>query len=193
MDGKSHTYYKHPNSLVETDRIGNGTTIWAFVHILQNSQIGKNCNICDHCFIEGDVLIGDNVTIKCGVYLWSGLTIQDNVFLGLNVVFTNDLRPRSRNQDCRLTKTVIEHGASIGANSTILAGVNIGRYAMTGIGAVVTRNVKDYALVYGNPAKQHGWVDEGGNKMNRNSEGFWVSDNGTLYVEVTAGLAKSLQ
>lgn len=150
------SYYKHPNSLVETEDIGSGTTIWAFVHVLPRARIGKNCNICDHCFIEGGVIIGNNVTLKCGIYLWDGLQLQDNVFLGPNVVFTNDLRPRSKNRHYTLTETIVEYGASIGANSTILAGVRIGRFSMAGIGSIITRDVKDYALVYGNPAKQHG-------------------------------------
>lgn len=189
MQQLAKPYYKHPHSIVETEDIGSGTTIWAFVHILPKAKIGKNCNICDHCFVEGGVIIGDNVTLKCGIYLWDGLQLQDNVFLGPNVVFTNDLRPRSKNQHYTLTKTVVEYGASVGANSTVLAGVRIGRFSMAGIGSVITRDVKDYALVYGNPAKQHGWVDEEGNKLKQNEKGLWENDNGVIYIEGSNGLS----
>ncbi|WP_071595155.1 acyltransferase [Hymenobacter aerophilus] len=182
-------FYVHPSSIVDTTTIGTGTTIWAFVHIMPNVLIGANCNICDHCFIESRVKIGDNVTLKSGIYIWSGVEIDNNVFLGPNVVFTNDLRPRSKNKNYQLTPTFLREGASIGANSTILAGITIGRYAMTGIGSVVTRDVKDYALVYGNPAKQYGWVDEIGEKLSANEEGEWRSADGKRsYRETEAGL-----
>ncbi|GAB2705099.1 hypothetical protein GCM10011495_15490 [Hymenobacter frigidus] len=180
----------HPSALVETNTIGFGTTIWAFVHILPDVFIGDNCNICDHCFIEGGVSIGNNVTLKSGIYLWKGVTLEDNVFLGPNVVFTNDLRPRSKQYDVEMIQTVVAHGASIGANSTILAGIRIGRFAMTGIGAVVTRSVPDHALVYGNPARQKGWVDTKGQRLAADEfkPGHWHSSGGDIYVETPAGL-----
>ena len=178
----------HRLALVETNDIGPGTTIWAFVHILPGVSIGANCNICDHCFIEGGVQIGSNVTLKSGIYLWKGLTLEDNVFLGPNVVFTNDLRPRSKQYDNELVETVVEYGATVGANSTILAGVRIGRYAMTGIGSVVTRSVPNHALVYGNPARQHGWVDIKGNKLLADGPAKWRSVVGEMYVETANGL-----
>lgn len=183
-------YFIHSHALVETEQIGARTTIWAFVHILPNVVIGENCNICDHCFIEGGVRIGNNVTVKCGIYLWTGVALHDNVFLGPNVVFTNDLRPRSRQHDYALAETVVEHGASIGANTTVLAGVRIGRYAMSGIGAVITRDVPDHALVYGNPARQRGWVDERGHKLTAAGAGRWQSAQGDMYTETPAGLIK---
>jgi len=182
----------HSSSLVETNNIGAGTTIWAFVHVLPGVIIGENCNVCDHCFIEDEVVIGNNVTLKSGIYLWKGVTIEDNVFLGPNVVFTNDLRPRSKQYDSELVKTVIGYGASVGANSTILAGVRIGRFAMTGIGSVVTRPVLSHALVYGNPARQHGWVDERGNKMLPAGVKRWVSETGEYYSETVVGLVSEL-
>ncbi len=182
-------YYIHPHALVETDKIGEHTRIWAFVHILKNVSIGSNCNICDHCFIEQGVTIGNNVTIKSGIYIWEGATIEDDVFLGPNVVFTNDLLPRSKHYKTA-EKIVIKKGASIGANSTLLAGITIGEYAMCGIGSVVTRNVPPYALVYGNPAKQRGWVDETGNKMEKTKTGEWKSQNGDLFRETGDGLEK---
>lgn len=157
-------FFKHPNAIVETDEIGKDTRIWAFVHILKDAKIGENCNICDFCFIENKVTIGNNVTIKSGIYIWDGVTIEDNVFLGPNVVFTNDLRPRSK-QNFELKEILIKEFATVGANSTILAGTTIGEYAMIGIGSVVTKDIPAYALAYGNPAKIKGWVDKAGNKL----------------------------
>lgn len=182
-------YYVHPVSLVESTDIGAGTTIWAFVHILNNVQIGSNCNICDHCFVESGVIIGDSVTLKSGVYLWSGITLEDEVFVGPNVVFTNDIRPRSKNVNYSLQPIKVARGASLGANSTILAGVTIGRYALIGIGSVITRDVLDYALVYGNPARQKGWVDETGQKLQAAGLGQWISADGERkYRESERGL-----
>lgn len=155
----------HDKAIVETENIGEGTRIWAFAHILKDVIIGKNCNICDHTFIEGDVIVGDNVTIKCGVYLWSGLRIEDNVFIGPNATFTNDIRPRSKVYPAGFIKTSIQKGASIGANATIVCGNTIGKWAMIGAGSVVTKNIPDYALVYGNPAVLHGYVCECSQKL----------------------------
>ena len=180
--------YIHPNALVLTDAVGINTRIWAFVHVLEGAQIGKNCNICDHCFIENDVKIGDNVTIKCGVYLWDKTRIGNKVMVGPNVVFTNDLRPRSKLHNKEFYSIIVAEGASLGANSTILAGVTIGKYAMTGIGSVVTKNVKNHALVYGNPAKQHGWIDFEGNKLVKYKEALWQSESGMIFIEDTEGL-----
>lgn len=184
-----HGYYVHPAALVETTEIGSGTTIWAFVHILSGVHIGRNCNICDHCFAEAGVVLGDNVTLKCGIYLWHGTTLENNVFVGPNVVFTNDVHPRSKNQNYEMQPVLVRHGASLGANSTILAGTTVGRFALVGIGAVVTRDVPDYALVYGNPARQHGWVDETGVKLLAAGPGCWHSADGEhTYYETATGL-----
>lgn len=150
--------YIHPQAIVETPHVGPGTRIWAFAHVLPGARIGRDCNLCDHTFVEGDVVIGDNVTIKCGVYLWDGLVIEDNVFLGPNATFTNDIRPRSKAYPEGFTKTRIRTGASVGANATVVCGVAIGCYAMIGAGSVVTRDVPDHALVYGNPARVKGYV-----------------------------------
>lgn len=182
----------HPSAIVDTQNIGEDTRIWAFVHILGKVVIGRNCNICDHCYIEQDVHIGNNVTIKSGIYIWEGVTIEDDVFLGPNVVFTNDVRPRSK-QYIPAEKTLIKKGASVGANSTILAGVTLGEYAMTGIGSVVTRNVPAHALVYGNPARIQGWVDEKGAKLSRVNDTEWVSDEGILYTQSADGLKRKQQ
>jgi dTDP-4-amino-4,6-dideoxygalactose transaminase/acetyltransferase-like isoleucine patch superfamily enzyme len=133
--------------------IGKDTRIWAFAHVLPGAKLGAECNVCDHVFIENDVTIGDRVTIKCGVQIWDGVTIEDDVFIGPNATFTNDLYPRSKEYPDRFLGTTIRQGASIGANATILPGLTVGKRAMVGAGAVVTRDVPDYATVVGNPAR----------------------------------------
>lgn len=145
-------YYFHPQSLVESIHIGEATRIWAFTHILPGARLGRDCNICDHVFIENDVVVGDRVTVKCGVQLWDGVRLEDDVFVGPNATFTNDAFPRSK-QAFELVLTVVKQGASIGANATILPGITIGEGAMVGAGAVVTKDVPPRALVVGNPAK----------------------------------------
>jgi acetyltransferase-like isoleucine patch superfamily enzyme len=179
----------HPAALVESNSIGANTRIWAFVHVLKGAVIGNDCNICDHCYIEYGVTIGNHVTVKSGIYIWEGATIEDHVFLGPNVVFTNDIRPRSK-QYITSVKTLIKKGASVGANTTLLAGITLGEYCMTGIGSVVTRNVPAHALVYGNPAKIQGWVDEEGNKLTQVSDTEWVSETGNQYVQTQEGLKR---
>jgi acetyltransferase-like isoleucine patch superfamily enzyme len=173
-------YFIHPNAIVETEDIGINTRIWAFVHILKNVSIGKNCNVCDFCFIEQGVKIGNNVTVKSGIYIWEGVEIEDNVFLGPNVVFTNDIRPRSKLYK-ESSRTLIKKNASIGANSTVLAGITVGEYAMSGIGSVITRDVPAHALIYGNPARQHGWVDTLGEKLIKVTDSEWKSVNSENY------------
>ncbi|MBZ9662168.1 WxcM-like domain-containing protein [Mesorhizobium sp. ESP-6-4] len=133
-------------------RVGNGTRIWAFAHVLPGAVIGANCNICDHVFIENDVSVGDDVTIKSGVQLWDGVRLGNRVFVGPNATFTNDRFPRSKHYPEQFLQTIVEDGASIGANATILPGITIGRQAMIGAGAVVTKNVPANAVVVGNPA-----------------------------------------
>jgi len=184
-------YFKHELCNIDSDSIGKGTKIWQFTVILKGAIIGENCNICSHCFIEGNVKIGNNVTIKAGVYLWNGIEIEDNVFIGPNIVFTNDLYPRSK-QFKQPLKTIIKKGVSLGANSTVLAGIILGEYAMTGIGSVVTKNLKSHGLYYGNPAKQNGWVDEFGEKLIYKEETqTWVNDNNISYQEEVTGLIKT--
>ena len=142
----------HPSSDVQSKQIGEGTRIWQYVVILPGAVIGRDGNICSHCFIENKVVVGDRVTVKCGVQLWDGVTLEDDVFVGPNATFTNDLQPRSRNSAAQLLPTVVKKGASIGANATILPGLTIGEGAMVGAGSVVTKDVPPRTLVVGNPA-----------------------------------------
>jgi acetyltransferase-like isoleucine patch superfamily enzyme len=152
-------HFKHPAAIVETRHVGDGTRIWAFAHLLPGAVVGRDCNICDHVFVENDVRIGNRVTVKCGVQLWDGVSLEDDVFVGPNATFTNDPFPRSRRRPERFTRTTVRQGASIGANATILPGVTIGRGAMVGAGAVVTVDVPATAIVSGNPAQIHGYTD----------------------------------
>jgi acetyltransferase-like isoleucine patch superfamily enzyme len=154
----------HPTAEVQTSHIGSSTLVWQYTIILQGAQIGNNCNINAHCFIENDVSIGDNVTVKCGVSLWDGITLEDNVFIGPNAVFTNDVYPRSRQQYMPI-KTIVKRGASIGANATVIAGATIGEYAMIGAGSVITKNVPNNTLWFGNPARQAGFVCNCGHRL----------------------------
>lgn len=150
----------HPKSLVEDGAcIGSGTRVWAWAHILPGAVIGSECNICDHTFIENDVVIGDRVTVKCGVFIWDGITIGDDVFIGPNVTFTNDKYPKSKQYPEKFLRTIVKKGASIGANATILPGLTIGENAMVGAGAVVTQSVPENAIVKGVPAKITGYTD----------------------------------
>lgn len=152
-------FFVHEKGICDSEQVGEGTRVWAFAHVLKGAVLGKECNICDHVFIENDVIIGDRVTIKCGVQVWDGITIEDDVFVGPNATFTNDMFPRSKVYPEAFARTVIGHGASIGANATILPGLSIGQNAMVGAGAVVTRSVPPNAIVVGNPAHIVGYVN----------------------------------
>ena len=143
----------HPLSDVQSVMIGAGTSIWQFSVVLAQAQIGDECNICSHCFIENDVVLGKRVTVKCGVQLWDGLRIEDDVFIGPNVTFTNDKYPKSKQYLDVLNQTIIRKGASLGENATILPGIEIGAEAMVGAGSVVTRSVAAGITVVGNPAR----------------------------------------
>lgn len=147
------SYFVHPSADVQATEIGVGTRIWQFVVVLPGAQIGADVNICSHCFVENDVVIGDRVTIKSGVQLWDGVTLGDDVFVGPNVSFTNDRLPRSGNRDFERLPTFIEDGASIGAGAVILPGLRIRTGALVAAGAVVTRDVPAGAVVRGNPAR----------------------------------------
>lgn len=158
FDQGASGYFKHPAALVESEHIGARTRIWAFAHVLPGAMIGEDCNLCDHVFVENDVHIGDRCTVKCGVQLWDGVTLEHDVFVGPNATFTNDLYPRSRVRPSQFARTLIQHNASIGANATILCGITVGRNALVGAGAVVTRDVPANAIVAGNPARITGYV-----------------------------------
>lgn len=166
----SRNYFQHPQAIVETEHVGQDTRVWAFVHILPDARIGSDCNICDHVFIENEVVIGDRVTVKSGVQIWDGVTIEDDVFIGPNVTFTNDPAPRSRRPPAEWPKLTVRKGASIGANATLLPGITVGRYAMVGAGAVVTRSVPPHAVVVGNPARIVRYTDEAGSRAPARAE-----------------------
>jgi acetyltransferase-like isoleucine patch superfamily enzyme/dTDP-4-dehydrorhamnose 3,5-epimerase-like enzyme len=151
-------FFQHPAAIVETEAIGEGTRVWAFAHILPGARVGAGCNICDHTFLENEVVVGDRVTIKCGVQVWDGVTLEDDVFVGPNATFTNDPFPRSGQRQAAVSRTLVRRGASIGANATILPGVTIGERALVGAGSVVTRDVPGDAIVSGNPARIVGYV-----------------------------------
>lgn len=151
-------YFCHKLSDVQSEQIGEKTTIWQFVVVLPGAQIGKNCNINSHVFIENDVVIGNSVTVKSGVQIWDGVTLEDDVFIGPNVTFTNDLVPRSKQYPEAFAKTLVKRGASIGANATIVAGNTIGEYALIGAGSVVTKDVPANSVWFGNPAELRGTI-----------------------------------
>jgi len=152
----------HPLSDVQSEAIGEQTSVWQYCVILPKARIGCNCNICAHVLIENDVVIGNNVTVKSGVQIWDGVTIEDDVFIGPNVTFTNDLVPRSKQYPACFLKTRVKKGASVGANATIVAGHCIGSYALVGAGSVVTKDVPDYTVWYGNPAVCVGTITKEG-------------------------------
>ncbi len=166
-------YFVHESSYVDEGcEIGESTKIWHFSHIMPNCKIGKNCNIGQNVVISPEVVIGNNVKIQNNVSVYTGVVCEDDVFLGPSMVFTNVINPRSA--ICRrdnYLKTTVKKGATIGANATIICGNDIGKYAFVGAGAVVTKNVPDYALIVGNPAKQAGWISEYGHKLNFDESG----------------------
>lgn len=151
--------FVHPRALCETAAVGDNTRIWAFAHVLPGATIGRDCNVCDHVFIENDVVVGDRVTIKCGVQLWDGLRVGDDVFIGPNATFSNDKYPKSKQYQEKVQETYIGRGASIGGGAAILPGLRIGARAMVGAGSVVTHDVPARAIVSGNPARIVGYVD----------------------------------
>jgi UDP-2-acetamido-3-amino-2,3-dideoxy-glucuronate N-acetyltransferase len=156
---RAGTFFVHPQALCESKTIGEKTRIWAFAHVLPGARIGRDCNICDHVFIENDVVIGERVTVKCGVQLWDGVRIADDVFIGPNATFSNDKYPRSKHYQSTVLETHVGRGASIGGGAAILPGLRIGAHAMVGAGSVVTHDVPARAIVSGNPARIVGYVD----------------------------------
>jgi len=167
-------YFAHETAVIDEGcNIGDGTKIWHFSHIMSNCEIGENCNIGQNVVVSPDVILGKNVKIQNNVSIYSGVICEDNVFLGPSMVFTNVINPRSAvNRRGEYDKTTVRQGASIGANSTIVCGNDIGRFAFIGAGAVVTKEVPAYALVVGNPAKQIGWMSEYGHRLNFDDQGI---------------------
>jgi UDP-2-acetamido-3-amino-2,3-dideoxy-glucuronate N-acetyltransferase len=153
-------FFVHPKALVESDDIGDHTRVWAFAHVMNGARIGADCNIGDHAFVEVGVRLGNNVTVKNGVSIWQGVEVEDDVFLGPNCVFTNDPNPRAyiKKTGDSLVSTRVRTRATIGANATIVCGITIGQYAFIGAGTVVIRDVPDFAMMVGNPARQIGWM-----------------------------------
>jgi CheY-like chemotaxis protein/acetyltransferase-like isoleucine patch superfamily enzyme len=184
-DQPVRNYFVHPQALIDEGvSIGQGTRVWAFAHLVGGAVVGEDCNICDHTFIEGGVRMGNRVTVKCGVYLWDGLTLEDDVFIGPGAVFTNDLRPRSKQHPATYPQTLLKQGCALGANCTILPGLAVGRWAMVGAGSVVTHEVPDYALVVGSPARWHAWVCRCGEKLFPAAGGFLGCACGRTYEPV---------
>lgn len=166
-------YFVHPSSIIDQGAmIGEDTKIWHFSHVMPTAIIGSNCNIGQNCFIDNNVKIGNGVKIQNNVSVYNGVLLEEDVFIGPSVVFTNVINPRSfieRKSEFR--KTLIKKGAAIGANATIICGIEIGEYSLIGAGAVVSKNILPYALVVGNPARQKGWVSRQGFKLNFDEEG----------------------
>lgn len=173
MDNKK-TYFAHETAVIEEGcAIGEGTKIWHFSHIMTDCRIGKNCNIGQNVVVSPEVVLGDNVKVQNNVSIYTGVTCEDDVFLGPSMVFTNVINPRSAvNRRGQYSRTLVKRGASIGANATIVCGHDIGKYAFIGAGAVVTKEVPDYALVVGNPARQIGWMSEYGHKLAFDKDGL---------------------
>ena len=169
-------YSVHPTAIIDENcEIGEGTKIWHFSHIMSGCKIGKRCNIGQNVVVSPQVILGENVKVQNNVSIYTGVICEDDVFLGPSMVFTNVINPRSaiiRKDEYR--KTIVRKGASIGANATVVCGNEIGQYAMIGAGAVITKEVPAYALVYGNPARQNGWVSEYGHKLNFDNEGLAI-------------------
>jgi len=191
--------YVHPTAIVEPRRIGAGTRIWAFVHVMADASVGKHCNIGEHSFIESGAVVGDNVTIKNSNMVWDGVVLEDGVFVGPNVSFTNDLYPRSprlpqvmaRYRDRGwLSPTRVRQGASLGAGAVILAGITIGEFAMVGAGAVVTKDVPPFALVLGSPARVRGWVCECARPLRFQDGTATCAECGTTFVTVGTSIER---
>lgn len=169
-------YYAHPTAVIDDGcEIGAGTKIWHFSHIMPNCRIGENCNIGQNVVVSPDVILGKNVKVQNNVSIYTGVQCEDDVFLGPSMVFTNVTNPRSAvNRRGQYAKTIVKKGASIGANATIVCGHDIGKFAFIGAGAVITKDVADYALVVGNPAKQIGWMSEYGERLSFDRDGIGI-------------------
>lgn len=186
-------YRAHPKSIVESSAVGSGTRVWAFAHVMDGAVIGSDCNIGEHVFVEDGAVLGDRVTVKNCVQVWEGVTLEDDVFVGPAVVFTNDRNPRSARAEAVgkryetkdwLEPVTVREGASIGANATVVCGVEIGRFAMVAAGSVVTKNVPDQALVMGVPAQVSGYVCRCGQRINEEDDGYTCGACGLRFASV---------
>lgn len=188
------SYTAHPTAVIDEGcEIGEGTKIWHFSHIMPNCKIGKNCNLGQNVVVSPEVILGTNVKVQNNVSIYTGVTCEDDVFLGPSMVFTNVTNPRSAvNRRGQYTKTLVKKGASIGANATIVCGNNIGRYAFIGAGAVVTKDVPDYALVIGNPARQTGWISEYGHKLKFDASGIAVCEESKEKYKLEKGIVTKI-
>ncbi|MBP6731845.1 MAG: N-acetyltransferase [Chitinophagales bacterium] len=187
-------YYAHETALVDEGcTIGKGTKIWHFSHIMSDCTIGENCNFGQNVVVSPGVVLGNNVKVQNNVSIYTGVVCEDDVFLGPSCVFTNVVNPRSGvNRRGQYSKTTVKHGASIGANATIVCGHDIGEFAFIGAGAVVTKNIPAYALVVGNPSKQIGWMSEFGHRLNFDKDGFAVCEESKEKYELKDGVVKKL-
>ncbi|MGG6229881.1 acyltransferase [Tenacibaculum sp. SDUM215027] len=179
------TFFAHETAVIDDGcKIGKGTKIWHFSHIMPNCTIGDNCNIGQNVMVSPQVVLGNNVKVQNNVSIYTGVICEDDVFLGPSMVFTNVINPRSAiKRQNEYLSTVVKKGASIGANATIVCGNNIGEYAFIGAGAVVTKEVQPYALVVGNPSKQIGWISEYGHRLNFDEDGFAICpESGGEYI-----------
>jgi UDP-2-acetamido-3-amino-2,3-dideoxy-glucuronate N-acetyltransferase len=188
------SYTAHPTAVIDEGcEIGEGTKIWHFSHIMPNCKIGKNCNLGQNVVVSPEVVLGTNVKVQNNVSIYTGVTCEDDVFLGPSMVFTNVTNPRSAvNRRGQYAKTLVKKGASIGANATIVCGNNIGKYAFIGAGAVVTKEVPDYALVIGNPARQTGWMSEYGHKLKFDASGVAVCEESKEKYKLEKGIVTKI-
>lgn len=179
-------YFAHETAVIDTDcKIGNGTKIWHFSHVMSGCVIGDHCNLGQNIVVSPNVVLGNNVKVQNNVSIYTGVICENDVFLGPSMVFTNVINPRSAiNRRNRYLKTIVKKGASIGANATIICGNTIGEYAFIGAGAVVTKEVLPYALVVGNPSRQIGWVSEFGHTLHFNEEGIAVCKESNVVYEL---------
>lgn len=179
---KEGTYYVHPSSIIDDGAaIGDGTKIWHFCHVMGNSKIGEQCILGQNVFVGENVVLGNQVKVQNNVSLYNGVTCEDSVFLGPSMVFTNVINPRSSiNRKSEFAETLVKKGATIGANATILCGITIGKYAFIGAGAVITKDIEDYALYTGVPGVRSGWMSEEGERLNFDSNGVAIN-NGNRY------------
>lgn len=187
-------YTAHPTAVIDEGcEIGEGTKIWHFSHIMPNCKIGKNCNLGQNVVVSPEVVLGTNVKVQNNVSIYTGVTCEDDVFLGPSMVFTNVTNPRSAvNRRGQYAKTLVKKGASIGANATIVCGNSIGKYAFIGAGAVVTKEVPDYALVIGNPGRQTGWMSEYGHKLKFDTSGIAVCEESKEKYKLEKGIVTKI-